>query len=700
MRWIPRSEEAALRARLDAGARVVTVHGLGGSGASALVARALDDRGPVLRVDLSASRARAPTDAPPGTWVFFDQVHDARAARAVAAFVARSAARVVVAARRPLGLAEEHRVPLHRLRPEDTRALIDEALRRQGRKEESAALDPLVAAADGWPAAALALVRMTRVLGASAAAHRFAEVLDAEDEGRCAAVLLGVWQGLPASARVAWTTLSCAHAALGAADLDAVLGAGLRGALHPLLDSGVLEVADGLVRVPSAVATFARRHAPEAMRQANRRAHAAAVLREGEAARARHRVAPVETGSTLERLRGDLLALACDPDASTAMRAALVLEPLFVGRLERAAVVGLYERALRLAAGVSEAAVADVTLALARTWITRGEHESAERLLETADVLDGRPRTHAYRRIYQAHLHAWRGHHARATALLDTVDAQLDDDVAEDTRLQRIFVALQRGELDEADTLARIAAESAARRPSPRMLAAARRFTAEIFLLRGDAAGAVPLLSESRDALARCGDHAGALFFTSRLVEALRLTGRAHDAEVEARRASEQAARAGESTLELTVLQALGGDTASWTRVAELAWRSQMPTLRAQARRWLAESVPEREVPTLRLTTATRSAATDGAPLSLVRRPTLWRLLLALAEAHARNVALPQDVLFTAGWPDERAEPDSRKKRVQTAVWTLRRQLLGEHLQTRPAGYALAVDLRVSIERG
>jgi hypothetical protein len=110
--------------------------------------------------------------------------------------------------------------------------------------------------------------------------------------------------------------------------------------------------------------------------------------------------------------------------------------------------------------------------------------------------------------------------------------------------------------------------------------------------------------------------------------------------------------------------------------------------------------VPEREVPTLRLTTATRSAATDGAPLSLVRRPTLRRLLLALAEAHARNVALPQDALFAAGWPDERAEPDSRKKRVQTAVWTLRRQLLGEHLQTRPAGYALAVDLRVSIERG
>jgi hypothetical protein len=694
MSFLARPEESLLHAALDADAPLITVHGLGGAGASTLVARALLGRGPALRVDLSAPQARTPREAPPGTRVFFDQVHDARAARAVAAFVARTGASVVVAGRWPIGLSVEQRVPLGPLPPDAIRALIDASLRRLGRREDTAALDLLVQAADGWPAAALSLVRMTRVLGARAAVERFAEVLDADDDARCADILRGVWQGLPAAGRAAWGTLACAHAPLDAATLAGPLAKGL----PALLDAGVLDARDGHLRVPAPAAGFARRTAPEAALRAARKTHAAAVLTEAEAARARHRTDPVAAGATLERLRGDLLALACDDDAATAVRAALALEPLLTGRLERAGVVGLFERARRLAAFVSVAAEAEATLALARTWITRGDHESAERLLSAADVLDTHPRTRAYRRVYRAHLQAWRGDPAGAEALLDVVEPGLDEDLVEDTRLQRIFVALQRGDLDAADTLARLAAEHAARRPSPRMLAAARRFIAETMLLRGDAAGAVPLLAESRDAIARCGDHAGAIFFTSRLVEALRLAGRTDDAAAEARRAAEQAARTGESTLELTVLEALGEGAESWGRVAELAWRAQMPVLRAAAQRRLAACAPPAAPETLRLTPATQRAALTDTSVSLARRPTLWRLLAALAEAHARGLALPQDALFAAGWPDERAEPDSRKKRVQTAVWTLRRLLLGDHLHTRPEGYALSADLRVSID--
>jgi hypothetical protein len=693
MSFIPRPEESLINAALEAGAPLITVHGLGGAGASTLVARALEGRGPVLRVDLSASRARTPLDAAPGTRVFFDQVHDARAARAVAAFVARTGAPVVVAGRRPVGLEGEQRVPLGPLPREATRALIDAALRRLGRREDTAGLDRLTDAADGWLAAALALVRMARVLGASAAAERFAEALDTDDDGPCAAALHAAWQGASTPARMAWTTLACAHGPLAAASLAGPL------ALEPLLDAGLLEMRDGHLRVPAPAAGFARRTAPEAMQRAARRTHATAVFAEAEPARARHRTDPVASSATLERLRGDLLALACDEDAATAVRAALALEPLLTGRLERAGVVGLYERARRLAAGVSASAEAEATLALARTWITRGDHESAEHLLAAADVLETQPRTRAYRRVYRAHLQAWRGDPAAAEALLDTVEPGPDEDLVEDTRLQRIFVSLQRGDLDAADTLARLAAEHAARRPSPRMLAAARRFIAETMLRRGDAAGAVPLLAESRDAIARCGDHAGAIFFTSRLVEALRLAGRTDDAAAEARRAAEQAARTGESTLELTVLEALGEGADSWGRVAELAWRAQMPVLRAAAQRRLAACAPLAAPETLRLTPATQRAGLTDTSVSLARRPTLWRLLAALAEAHARGVALPQDTLFAAGWPDERAEPDSRKKRVQTAVWTLRRLLLGDHLHTRPEGYALSAELRVVFER-
>jgi hypothetical protein len=695
MSFIARPEEADLRPALDADAPLVTVYGLGGAGASTLVARVLGDRGPTLRVDLSAPQARTPRDAPPGTRVFFDQVHDIRAARAVAAFVARTDARVIMAGRRPLGLASEQRVPLGPLPRDAARALIDASLRRLGRREDTAGLDMLTDTADGWLAAALSLVRMARVLGAPAAAERFAEVLDADDDARCADVLSATWHTLPAAARQALATLACAHAPLAARTLSGPLAKGL----PALLDAGLLELRDAHLRVPAPAAGFARRTAPEAALRAARKTHAAAVLVDAEAARARHRTDPVTSGATLERLRGDLLALACDEDAATAVRAALALEPLLTGRLERAGVVGLYERTRRLAASVSPTAEADATLALARTWITRGDHESAEHLLAAAEVLETQPRTRAYRRVYRAHLQAWRGDPAGAEALLDTVAPGLDEDLIEDTRLQRIFVALQRGDLDAADTLARLAAEHAARRPSPRMLAAARRFIAETMLRRGDAAGAVPLLAESRDAMAHCGDHAGAIFFTSRLVEALRLAGRTDDAAAEARRAAEQAARTGESTLELTVLEALGEDAASWGRVAELAWRAQMPVLRAAAQRRLAACAPPAAPETLRLTPATLRAVLTDTSVSLARRQTLWRLLAALSEAHARGIALPQDTLFAAGWPDERAEPDSRKKRVQTAVWTLRRLLLGDHLHTRPEGYALSGDLRVVFER-
>jgi DNA-binding SARP family transcriptional activator len=121
--------------------------------------------------------------------------------------------------------------------------------------------------------------------------------------------------------------------------------------------------------------------------------------------------------------------------------------------------------------------------------------------------------------------------------------------------------------------------------------------------------------------------------------------------------------------------------------------------LRAAAQRRLAACAPLSAPDTLRLTPATQRAGLTDTSVSLARRSTLWRLLAALAEAHTRGVALPQDTLFAAGWPDERAEPDSRKKRVQTAVWTLRRLLLGDHLHTRPEGYALSAELRVVFER-
>jgi hypothetical protein len=63
--------------------------------------------------------------------------------------------------------------------------------------------------------------------------------------------------------------------------------------------------------------------------------------------------------------------------------------------------------------------------------------------------------------------------------------------------------------------------------------------------------------------------------------------------------------------------------------------------------------------------------------------------------AHARASALSSQALFAVGWPSEHAEPASKKKRVQTAIWALRRAVLGDALGTHPHGYALSPDIRV-----
>jgi hypothetical protein len=103
-------------ARRD-GPRLVTVHGLGGSGTSTSVARALADRS-FVRVDLggaaepAAVRARL-QNLRESEIVFVDQVHRPRAARAaIEALLERTPAQVIVSARAPLGAEREHRVPL------------------------------------------------------------------------------------------------------------------------------------------------------------------------------------------------------------------------------------------------------------------------------------------------------------------------------------------------------------------------------------------------------------------------------------------------------------------------------------------------------------------------------------------------------------------------------------------------------------
>lgn len=100
----------------------------------------------------------------------------------------------------------------------------------------------------------------------------------------------------------------------------------------------------------------------------------------------------------------------------------------------------------------------------------------------------------------------------------------------------------------------------------------------------------------------------------------------------------------------------------------------------------------------LRLGPEGRWAVTpDGRRVELARKRAPRLLLLALATAHARapGHALTLGELVLAGWPGERLRASAAEHRAYTAIWALRKELLGEALLTRDDGYLLRPDLRV-----
>lgn len=705
MLWISTPLEDELANLVDSESRrLVTVFGLGGSGASSLVARALPS---FHRVDLSdlrrASSVWARLRDVHARSVWLDQVHRAYLVRpAVERWLARNEGRIVISSREPLGLSEEHRLPIPPLGTDDARELLETELVRLGQRRPEG-LPALIDMLDGWPLALRAAAMEARVHGCSRVALE--RLHEASRDVR--AVLEQTWDDLGSREKAMLGALSLSHSAIATRDVAKLVPAG-EATLSRLVDRSLARAMDGQVRVPVVVARFVRSRISAsgtvgAMNDA-RRNRARLLLLAGARAKAKHRSDPEAASAELERLREDLLALSHESDARTSVAAGLLLEPLLVGRLERDEVLTLWQRITHLARGLPAAPRADVALALTRTLIHRGDHESAERLLLETKALSARPVTAIYRSIYLAHISAWRGLTDEAALLLDAASRDIGrgspltrdeaSALTEDTLVQRAFVALQRGDLHETERYARECASLASRGPTPRLGALARRFSAEVLLRRGAAAAAVPLFTLTRDELFRFGDHTGALFVWSRLVEALRAAGDPRAAD-EARAAAALAARAGEAVLELSVLGGLERAEVSPPRVSELGWRSQIPSLRADALKWLAADNEPRAIATLRIDAKTHRAWLSDRTVSFARRLNLWRILRALVDGHARSSTLSNATLFDAGWPGERAEPASQKQRVHTAIWTLRRALLGSLLETRPEGYAIAQAVEI-----
>jgi hypothetical protein len=704
--WIARQADEAVAELLAGDARIITVHGLGGAGSSSVVERAL---GGVRhqRIDLEGCRslaeARRRVKVIRRDVVWLDQAHRLSLARAaVASLAKRTSARVIIAGRQPLGTNDEACVPVSLLDAESTQRLLVSELRRLG-VSNSPEVALLAVRIGGWPLALRSAATAVRTLGHRALARR--GVLQAALDARCRAVLEDVWHELPPQDKDLLATLATAGTTVDAGDAITVTKDAMR-SLGSLTDRGLIVMPDTRIGLSPLVASFVRARISGPRRARAQRQYAALILGDAERARDTFRRDPVIAGRTLELLSGELLAICSYPAARTAVRAALAIEPLLTGRLERDVVLDVWKKAAIAAATLDEATRAQVALAHARTLIARGEHESAEELLLCMPKLRRAPASSAWRSIYLGHIAAWRGALPRARAFLDEADQHLAApvpltdleralDAREDARLQRAFVAFQSGDLDETERLCRRCADEAWQRPSLRMVSLARRLSAEVMLRRGAAEQAAALFERTRDELMSYGDRAGALFLWSRLVEALRVAGHDARAVAEARAAGALAARTGEGALELAVLGVLDESDVAPARVAELAWRAQIPAVRHDAQAWLGKRAQTEPKRLLRLDGTSKLATLGDLRTPLARRMTLWRMLEALAAAHPRAVALSQDSLFEIGWPNEQVEASSKKKRVQTAIWALRRLLLGDLLSTLPHGYALSQQIRV-----
>jgi len=91
--------------------------------------------------------------------------------------------------------------------------------------------------------------------------------------------------------------------------------------------------------------------------------------------------------------------------------------------------------------------------------------------------------------------------------------------------------------------------------------------------------------------------------------------------------------------------------------------------------------------------------APSGTRVSLRTRGNLRSLMAHLAKQRqeAPGVAADVETLFAAGWPGERAAPQSRASRVYVALSTLRGLGLREILERQHDGYLLSTDVEVAV---
>lgn len=176
------------------------------------------------------------------------------------------------------------------------------------------------------------------------------------------------------------------------------------------------------------------------------------------------------------------------------------------------------------------------------------------------------------------------------------------------------------------------------------------------------------------------GDAIGAATSRARLARVLARQGQRDDAAEMALAAWQQAKRLpGPAARALAALACVEAGLASpdgLRRALSVAAVAEQPSLARDAQRALE---PDGAAPILSV--GSDGVRLNGEVLAGVGQGPPRRIVEYLCGRSGSPAATVEE-LFAAGWPGERASADSRRRRVQTAIWTLRRAGLRDAVQT------------------
>ncbi|MFK7985000.1 MAG: hypothetical protein AB8I08_03140 [Sandaracinaceae bacterium] len=284
-------------------------------------------------------------------------------------------------------------------------------------------------------------------------------------------------------------------------------------------------------------------------------------------------------------------------------------------------------------------------------------------------VLSGRSRAS---RVMRAHAHIERGDLAQGRSLLRAVGPREGDS---NWALQWALAATYARD-PEADTLLREQLEAAV---EARHRGLVWGVCAEAADRRADAA-CLERYPRAIAALGGAGDEMGATYCQARYARALGREGQRDKAAHVSERAWQRAAGLPSVTVRgLAALACVEAGLASHEMLQgalRAAANAESPDL---ARDAAAALTPSPAAPIVGL--GPTDARLDGAPIRLAGQGPPWRLLVHLCHLPAGSIVSLEE-LFEVGWPGQRIRAASQRKRVHTAVWTLRRAGLRGVLET------------------